>query len=102
MILDSLAGSQFSYLAGASGSVTVPPGTCVRSIRALGGSGATLTITPGGPNQKATAGSAIPLPSSTDYWRLDMLGELGAGTVLAFASTTSYLVTLAAFKSGGP
>ena len=102
VILDSFAGSQFSYAAGVSGTVTVPAGVFVRSIRALGAGGATLVITPQGPNQSNTAGSSIPLPSSTQYWECDFLGELGPGTTLAFTSTASYFVSYAKFKAGGP
>lgn len=91
MILDTIAKSRFSYSAGSSGTITVPHGKFVRTIAAIGGTGATLTITPGGPGQIATAGDAIPIPSGAGF-DLTFLGELGEGTVLAFASTTSYYV----------
>lgn len=92
MILDTMASATMSYDAGAAGTVTVPSGKYVRSIRALGGPGATLTITPKGAGQTGTAGGAIPLPVVGEWFELDMLGEFGPGTVLAFASTVSYFV----------
>jgi hypothetical protein len=96
MILDTLAGSQFTYAAGAAASVTVPAGKVVRQVRCCAtAGGATLTITPGGANQTGVAGDAIPIPNGAQWFDLPLLGELGAGTVLAFAGTASYFVAYA-------
>ena len=102
MILDSIAGSQFSYAAGSAATVTVPAGMYVTKIIALGASMATLTITPQGPNQSNSAGSAIPLPSTSVYWEFEPLAVIGPGSTLAFANTVSYFVAYAKFKAGGP
>ncbi len=107
-IFDQLANAQFGYDAGTSGTVTVPTGCYVRSVRAIGGTGATLTITPAGPNtvsgsNKIGGQGAIPIPAgATGWFELDMLAELGPGSTLAFASTSSYFVQYAKFKAGGP
>lgn len=102
MILDTMAGSQFSYAAGSAATVTVPSGVVVVSIHAHASAGAaTLTITPKGANQTSTAGSAIPVPA-TDWLRLgpfDIGGQLGEGTVLVFAGTDSYFVAYAKLTS---
>lgn len=97
MILDTLAGSRFTYDAGTSGSVTVPAGKSVTRVACIAtAGGATLTITPGGANQTGVAGAAIPVPVEGGWFGLAMLGELGPGTVFAFSGTASYLVTYAA------
>lgn len=96
MILDTLATSKFSYDAGASGTVTVPAGKAVTRFAAIATTdGATLTITPGGAGQSGVAGAAMPIPVAGGWFGLSMLGELGAGSVLAFSGTASYLVTYA-------
>lgn len=98
MILDAIAGSQFTYAGGASGSVTVPAGRVARRVKCCATSGgATLTITPGGAGQTGVAGDAIPIPNGAQWFDLELLGELGAGTVLAFAGTASYFVAFAKF-----
>ena len=100
MILDTLAASQFSYSAGTAASVTVAAGKQVTGIAChASGSGATLTITPGGPNQAPVAGDAIPIPP-TGWFSIRFMGELGPGTVLAFSGTDSYLVTYAKLRAG--
>lgn len=96
MILDTLAGARFTYDAGAAATVTVPTGVSVRRIKCCAtAGGATLTITPGGANQVASAGAAIPIPNGAQWFDVELLGELGAGTVLAFAGTASYFVQYA-------
>lgn len=103
-----LASSRYSHAAGASGTVTVPVGTQVTSITAhvaAGDPDGTLTITPGGANQVATALDAIPLPNGEVYQfpaHVLGMGQLGGGTVLVFAGTDSYLVTYALLRTGGP
>ncbi len=95
MIYDYFAGSQFDYDAGAAGTVVVPPGKTVIAIQCYGTAG-TLTITPKGANQNQTAGPAIPIVTT---WRMGagdgLLGQLGEGSILVFASTTSYAVIYA-------
>jgi len=95
-ILDDLALSAFTYDAGTAGTVTVAAGKIVTRIACIATAAAgTLTITPGGWNQAPVAGAAIPIPVEGGWFGLSMLGELGAGTVLVFAGTASYLVTYA-------
>jgi hypothetical protein len=96
MILDTLSNARFSYAAGVFGSVTVPSGVVVTRIACVATAGAaTLTITPGGANQTGVAGAAIPIPVEGGWFGLSMLGELGEGTVLAFAGTAAYFVSYA-------
>lgn len=91
-ILDQLASSQFSYVAGISGSVTVPEGVVVTSIGChISGASATLSIKPGGAGQDETQGPDIPLPPA-GWFGLKFLGELGEGTVIVFTNTDSYFV----------
>jgi hypothetical protein len=97
----------FSYAAGTAGTYTVPAGTYVTSLTAHAtGSGATLTMTPSGPNVTSpVAGPAIAIPAGAAYAlnRPVLSGqanELGAGTTLVFAETDSYVVTL--YAVGGP
>jgi hypothetical protein len=95
-----LAGSQFSYDTGTAGTVTVGAGKFVTSLSCYSSAGGTLTITPKGPNQTSTAGSAITIPAGTPFtlpW--PACSALGPTTELVFASTDSYVVTYA--KSGG-
>jgi hypothetical protein len=95
-ILDQLAGSQFSYAAGSSGTVTVPAGVSVTRVKCLATSdGATLTITPKGANQTSAAGDAIPIPVEGVWFDLPLLTELGPATVFAFSGTASYFVSYA-------
>jgi len=101
MILDTLAGSRFSYDTGTAGTVTVAAGLTVTRIACIAtADGATLTITPGGANQSGSAGGAIPIPTQGGWFGMTLLGELGKGTVIAFAGTASYLVTYAKQTSG--
>lgn len=93
MILDTIASARFSYDAGATATVTVPVGVSVRRVKCMAtAGGATLTITPGGANQTGVAGAAIPIPNGGLWFELELLGELGSGTVLAFAGTAAYFV----------
>lgn len=104
--LAMLAGSRYSHAAGASGTVTVPAGVTITGIKCHSTAGGTLTLTPKGANQNNTAQAAIPIPASSDWFEFPphilSFGQLGEGTVIAFASTDSYLVTYATFRSGGP
>jgi hypothetical protein len=101
MILDTLAGSRYSYDAGTSGTVTVPASKYVTAIYAYGSAAAagSLTITPGGANQKPIAGSAITIPAGV-WFVLNFLGQLGPGSVLVFATTDSYYVEYATMTGG--
>lgn len=102
-----LAGSRFSYAAGASGTVTVPSGAVVVAIQALVAAGdpvGSFTIDPGGANQvaAATAGSAIPLSPGVPWshsWAPGM-APLGGGTVIVFTGTVSYYVEYATNVTG--
>jgi hypothetical protein len=98
MIFDAFAAARFGYASGANGTVAIPSGYVVTGIFAAASAAATLTITPGGAGQTATAGDAITVPTSGGL-RLEgpIVWPLGAGTSLVFATTTSYLVTYAKF-----
>ena len=98
MILDTIAGSKFSYDAGVSGAVTVPAGVQVTRVMCIAtAAGAMLTIAPGGANQPAppVAGASIAIPVEGGWFGLAMLCELGPGSVFTFTGTASYLVTYA-------
>jgi hypothetical protein len=96
VILDNLASSKWTYDAGTAATVTVPSGVVVTHIMCYAtGGAATLTITPGGAGQQASAGSAIPIPNGAQWFTLPMLGQLGAGTSLVFSGTASYFVSYA-------
>lgn len=99
-----IAGARFAYKAGTAGTVTLPSSAVLVSIQThASAGGATLIITPGGANQVATAGDAIPVPSGANWLRmgLEELGaELGVGTVLTFTGTDAYVVVYALLKSG--
>jgi hypothetical protein len=97
----------FVYFSGTAGTVTVPSGSYVTGLSCHAtGSGASLTITPDGPNiPTPTAGSAIPIPAGAAYSlsRPVIAGnanELGAGSVFVFAGTDAYIVTT--YVIGGP
>lgn len=99
-----LAGSRFSYAAGASGTVTVPAGAVVVRVTALSVNGGSITIAAGGPNQNATptAGAPIPLPAGA-WWSAEWapgVSPLGSGTQFVFTSTDSYYVEYATFRVG--
>jgi hypothetical protein len=84
--------TRYSHLSGTAGTVTVPSGCVVRSIRAHATSAGTLIITPVG----ASALPTITLPASSQWFELEFpeaLEELVDGTTLVFASTDAYLVT---------
>ena len=85
-ILDTLAASRWSYSAGESGTVVVPPGCVATGVFCQGGTfGATMTI---------DDGDEVPLPlGSALAFRL--FGELGPGTVIVFENTASYVITYA-------
>ena len=90
--LNELGNSQFSYAAGASGSVTVPASVVVTGFGChASADGATLTITPKGALQNGAAGPAIPVPNGTSLasGALQGLGQLGPGSIFAFAGTDS-------------
>ncbi len=98
-ILDQIANAEWTYLAGVSGTATVPAGSQVASFTCIGGTGGgTLVITPGGAQQKAAAGPSLPLPAGAVIEKR-LLGQLGAGTTFAFTNTSTYLVELV--KIGG-
>ena len=97
----------FTLAAGTAGTVTVPTGVFVTSLSCHAtGSGATLTITPSGPNiTDAAAQPAIPVPAGGAYAlaRPVLAGnanELGAGTTIVFSGTDAYSVTM--YAIGGP
>lgn len=97
-----LAGSQFSYATGSSGTVTVPVGCWVSAFSCVSSSGGTLTITPKGPNQTTSAGSAITIPAGSPFSRdWPFGGPLGPGSLLAFTGTDSYYVEFAKTGAGG-
>lgn len=94
-----LAGSQFSYNGGTSGTVTVLTGKMITLISCYSAAGGTLTIAPGGANQVAppTAGDSITIPAGVPWSReWPMGGPLGPATVLVFTGTDSYYVEYAA------
>ena len=98
---------RFFYAAGTSGTVTVAAGSYVTGISCHAtGSGATLTITPSGPDVTSpVAGPAIPIPQNGALSLSKPLltgnsDELGTGSTLVFSSTDAYIVTL--FAGGGP
>ena len=101
MILDTLAGSRFSYAAGVDGAVVVPAGCVVTGIAACCTVAGSFTIAPGGANHPAPPadGSSIPLPA-VGWFSMRMLGELGTGTTITFTGTASYLVTYAKSTTG--
>lgn len=115
---------RFTYLAGSSGSVAVPAGSYVTSVRAHaaaadGGSAASVVVTPsgrynllpcnedGGPYDAAAVdasacalmGQTVPLGLGDNFeWRVPVLrgapDELGEGTTFVFTGTDSYVITL--------
>lgn len=101
-MLSPLSATRFSYASGTSGTVTVGSGNQVSLITCYSVAGGTLTITPGGGNQSASAGSTITIPAGTSFSRdwAPTYGPLGPGTVLVFASTDSYYVEYALPKMG--
>lgn len=100
--LSLIAGSRWSYDAGVAGAVVVPAGKQVIGVQCLSIAGGTLTVTPGGANQRAVAGPPIPLPAGValSLGVEDGLTQLGGGTVFAFAGTDTYLITYAEMKAG--
>ena len=97
-----LAGSQFSYATGSSGTVAVPAGCFVTLVSCYASAGGTLTITPNGPNQTGSAGGAITIPTGVPFsipW--PTCAPLGPGSSLAFSGTDTYFVTYAKAGSGG-
>lgn len=99
----AIANSRYSLTSGTSGTVTVPAGASVIGFSCVSTSGGTVTITPGGANQRPSALNAIAIPAGTAYehpW-LACLGQLGAGTSIVFASTDSYVVHYA-YQGGTP
>jgi len=97
-----IAAGRFSYATGAADSITVPAGAVVTGLVCYSLAGGTLTITPKGANQTSTAGAAIPIPATVPWFPLSdvALSMIGAGTILAFAGTTSYCVTYATLGQG--
>jgi hypothetical protein len=84
----------YAHKAGTADTVTVPEGKRVLMIYAWSTAGGTITITPFG----GTAQDAIPVPAGggisvplTALLNVQGAG-LDAGSTLAFASTTAYLV----------
>lgn len=102
-ILDSLAASRYKHDAGTgNGTATVPAGYQLTRWCALpaAGGATTVTITPRGAGQDATAQPAITLPASSGWFGVSFLGELGPGTTVAFTGAPdSWFVTYA--KIGG-
>jgi len=94
-IHDQIANGVYSHAAGTSGTVTVPSGMTVVGLSAFTAAGGTITITPKGPGQSQTAQTAITLPANSGWFHAPtnvFLGQLGAGTTIAFASTDAYVV----------
>ena len=84
---------RFSYLAGTSGTATIPAGSVVSRIRAIApsGSGASFVVTPAG----SSALPSVTLPAGAPWFELDLdvsLDELGPTTTIAFTGTASYVV----------
>jgi len=75
---------KIGYHAGSSGTVTLEANERILSIRALGASGAKLSI---------DGGDDIPIPAAYVFeTRLDVEGEEFVGSTLVFTSTLSYFV----------
>ena len=98
---------RFFYAGGSSGTYTVPSGAFVTGLSChASAAGATLTMTPSGPDVTVpVAGPSIPIPvgAALAISRPLLVGspdELGSGSILAFAGTDAYVVTL--FQGGGP
>lgn len=103
----SAGNGRFFYAGGTNGTYTVPGGAFVTGISAHAtGGGATLTMTPAGPDVTSpVTGPAIPIPAGAalSLSRPLLTGnsdELGVGSVLVFTNTDAYIVTL--FQGGGP
>lgn len=95
---DLIANSQFSLLAGTSGTATVPAGYTVTGAQALSLGGGTLVITPKGAGQAASALPTITLPANTAWWNAPtnvFLTQISAPSTFVFAGTDSYIVWLA-------
>jgi hypothetical protein len=96
----------FFYQSDTSGTYTVPSGAYVTSWSAHSTSGATVAITPSGPNiVDAQAGTNITIPAGSAYnmSKPALAGnanELGAGTVFVFTGTDAYVITM--YLLGGP
>lgn len=91
----------FFYATGISGTYTVPAGAYVTAITChASASSATLTLTPSGPgvtSPEAGQPIAIPVGGALTLARPILQGnasELGAGSVIVFTNTDTYLVTL--------
>lgn len=96
-ILDDLAQSRYSHLAGTSGTATVPEGARVIGASCASTAGGTIVITPGGAGQVATALPTITVPAGS-AWELPAhaaFGQLGQGSTIVFAGTDAYFVALA-------
>lgn len=96
-ILDQIAGSRYSHLAGTAGTATVPAGFNVTGFTCISSGGGTLVITPGGANQSAIALPTITIPATSDWLNPPanvFLGQLGGGTTFVFSGTDSYIVWL--------
>jgi hypothetical protein len=95
---DVIALGRYSLLAGTAATATVPDGAVVVAWScsvASGGAAGTVTITPGGAGQVASALPAVTVPPGRGVSDDQVLGRLGPGTSFVFAGTESYLVTLA-------
>lgn len=84
----------YSHSSGTADTVTVPAGKRVLSYAAWSTAGGTITITPNG----GAAQDAIPVPAGGGYKEsfasvLNVQGAmLDAGSTIAFASTTGFVV----------
>ena len=94
----------FDYLAGTSGTVTVPANFFVTGIQAHASvAGASLTVTPvGADGGGGIALAAIPIASGSTLALggpaiLGHADEIGPTSSMVFASTDSFLVTLRRF-----
>ena len=93
---------RFSYLAGTTGTVTIPAHQIVTSIGACSSAGGTVTSAPSGPGvMSSVTGPTITVPAGVclSISVPVLVGsqfELGDGSVFVFSTTTAYLITLEA------
>ena len=99
---------RFFYAAGTAATYTVPSGAFVTGLSCVHatGAGATLTLTPAGPDVTSpVTGPAIPIPAGGAFSLSKplLIGQawtsLGVGTTIVFSGTDSYVVLL--YQGGG-